>query len=155
MYPTPRVPVALAGLVAALCASPVLAADPVPGPDVAAQLSAIEATAPKEWKDPVAIAASHAQVIALIDANALKTASDYRRAATLFNFHLMDPHVIRIQYELMLTATALDVESTHAELAIFWDQLMNRLGRPVRFDFGGGFRAMPQYSEFEAAPACI
>ena len=160
---TPRYPtLALLGLAGA-CAllSPIAGySDATPTPAVepspaAKALDVLEAQAPKEWKDPLAIAASHGRVIALIEGNTLATGEDYRRAAMMLQFHLGEYRIVRLQYELMLTATAKGDEVAERALAMAWDQLMGQIGRPRRFDFGGWAQKNPDYAEYEAAPACI
>lgn len=49
------------------------------------ELDALEAAAPKDFSDPVALAASQARVTTLIERNVLQTAADFRRAALLLN----------------------------------------------------------------------
>ncbi|HWA24810.1 MAG TPA: hypothetical protein VG734_03975 [Lacunisphaera sp.] len=164
---TPRNPTLavrrLAGACALIALMPSRAAEPspasppaAPAPSVAAKaLDELEAQAPKDMKDFVAVAASHARAIALVESNTLQTGEDFRRAALLLRFNLNEYRIVRDQYELMLTAAAKGQEDAERALANSWDQLMNRLGRPHRFDFDGWAQKTPDFAEYEPSPACV
>jgi len=161
---TPPSPIMAAGRLAiafSLLLSAPMRADETPSASAAAlslaakALDDLEAQAPKEWKDVAAISASHVRVVALVDANTLQSGEEFRRAASLLSFHLNEYRIIRAQYELMLAAVAKGDESAEKSLSIFYDQLMSRLGRPYRFDFGAFAQKNPEFAEYEPAPVCI
>lgn len=160
---TPRYPtLAVLGLAGA-CAllSPVIGyADETPPPaaessPAAKALDELEAQAPKEWKDPAAIAASHARVIALVESNTLQSGQDFQRAARLLQMHLGEFRILRMQYELTLAAAAKGEAGAEKALALVWDLLMGQISRPLRFDFHGMAQKNPEFAEYEPAPACI
>ncbi len=128
------------------------AAEPSPA---AKALDELEALAPKEWKNPAAITASHARVIALIETNTLQSGPDFQRAAMLLAFHLGEFRIVRMQYELTLAASAKGDAAAGKALAIVWDLLMGQISRPHRFDFHGWAQKNPEFADFDPSPACI
>ena len=157
-YPTLAV-LGLAGACALLSATavysneaPTTAAEPSP---VAKALDELETLAPKEWKDPAAIAANHARVIALIETNTLQSGPDFQRAAILLQMHLGEFRIVRMQYELTLASAAKGEVGAEKALSFVWDQLMGQISRPYRFDFHGWAQKNPEFAEFEPTPVCV
>src|SRR5688572_1221277 len=158
MTPRCSLPVALAGIAAGLFAPFVRAEETPPAlaPSAAsASLATLEAAAPKDWKDNSNIVANHERVIALIEGNTLQTGEDFLRACNLLNFHQGEHRIVRLQYELFLAAAAKDNAAAQKSLAGSYDRVMDRIGRPQRFDFSGWAQAHPEWTEHEAAPACV
>ena len=157
---TPRYPlfVALAGIAAVLCVPSARAEEAPATPTPAAApltLDALEAAAPKDWKDQAAVIANQDQALALIQGNALQTGPDFFRASNLFTFNRGEYRIGRIQYELLLASAAKGYADAEKSLPGSYDTLMGLLGRPARFDFGGWAQAHPEFAEYEAAPECV
>lgn len=157
---TPRYPVfvAFAGICAALC-FPTVRAEEAPASTTPAAplptLEALEAAAPKDWKDQGALIANQNRVIALVESNTLQTGAEFLRASNLLAIHQSEHPILRMQYELLLAAAAKGETGAEQPLAAAYDSLMNRIGRATRFDFNGWAQANPEYAEYEAAPACV
>jgi len=157
---TPRYPlfVALAGIAAGLCLSRLradAAAISSAPSGAAAALTALEASMPKDRTDDALILANQERVIALIDGNTLQTGEDFLRAGSLLAYNKGEHRIVRIRYELLLAAAAKGSASAEKALASAYDSLMDRIGRPQRFDFSGWAQTQPEWTEYEAAPACI
>jgi|GEM_PF-598079 len=156
----PRYPlfVAFAGICAALCVPSTRAADAPTAPTPAnapLTLDALEAAAPKDWKDQAAVIANQDQALAFIQGNALQTGSDFFRASNLFAFNRGEYRIGRIQYELLLAAAAKGHADAEKSLPGSYDTFMSLLGRPARFDFSGWSQAHPEFVEYDAAPDCV
>lgn len=75
-----------------------------------------------------------AGVILLIDADQLKSADEFRRAAMLITDSAFQFSESRVRHELMLAATALGDKLAQTQLAATWDALQLSLGREQRFN---------------------
>ncbi|MEI7576860.1 MAG: hypothetical protein WCK51_08200 [Armatimonadota bacterium] len=72
----------------------------------------------------------------LISGDKLKSGSDFRTAAALFEVPNRFFEGVRVRYELNLTALRLDDAVARKSLPAVWDELVISLGRNQRFGFG-------------------
>jgi hypothetical protein len=124
-------------------------------PAPTANLAELEGRSPQNINDPKAVLAFNAEVIALAGSGALTTGDEFYRAAKLIFWDGNDYRLARVRYELLLTAIAKDQPDAAKEISVAWDNLMSRVGRPLRFDLAGLATRSPGSIDLDAAPACI
>ncbi|MBI2516782.1 MAG: hypothetical protein HYV95_07675 [Opitutae bacterium] len=147
----------LLGLVlVSLAASAAEENKPTPAPsDVASPLAKLEAIAPKEWPALQFFEGYHADLLALAESNTLNSGNEFFRAAKLATWHGGEYRITRVRYELALTAIALGEVSAEGLLPLAWDDVLQTLGRPLRFDIYGMVARDPDFAELSASPTVI
>jgi len=103
------------------------------------------------------LAAITREIVQLVDSDALRTASDFARAAKLVANPYFKLEPARLRHELTLTAVALGDETCADQLASTWDDVVLATGRErpfgvlkIQFQTGPGERF-----EVDEAPKCI
>jgi hypothetical protein len=113
----------------------------------------LEARASSENQYPRVNPAFHQEVVLLVESNTLASGDEFLRTATIAASPFPDYRSFRIRYELTLTAAALGKHEAEKLLPSYWDELLQTLGRPMRFDVWDLVKKNPDDDRLTLDPA--